>query len=834
MLNMAQGRVVEDMWSSFREGKRLFLLEVGCSPESLLAEAAEKAGKSAYRATLCTGHDLTQPEGVRKVLRVVERERPLNVWISTECGAFSPIQNLNMKTPQQREDLKRKQREARKQHLGGLVVAYYAAKLGAHIHWEWSRRCRAWKWEHIDRWRHRMQTYTAIIGGCRVGLVDPKDGSKIGKEWRIESTSEHFARKFHLPCMGQSCEGNHTRCEGQLTRLSAFYTTGFARRAILYMSQISQEENVQRKVVMDWNKCQCGEFRDKGVVQVCPGCMMGLGKGDQAWVGEEQENSPAQEQDLTSEEKRKWLHKLDLLHSATGHGSREQLRNALQQRRVDSRIVKLVDQYRCSVCEERKRPAPRRVSTLEVHPPRWRVVLADNAVWVHPKTKQRNVIGLYMDQSSRFLVGKVLIEHKTQQPNADMYRRFFQEHWQQYFGRPETIRFDSEGAWRSRDLDECFSNLGIMMDPIPGDAHWHLSPLERSIAWIKECLSKLAGQDETVQTRQALASAIEAWNNREPCRGFSPRQHALGQVPDPCGRLFQSAVTSLPASVMGVPEGEVARAQQLRVEAEVAFTRWQAAERLSRASNSRHRRLPEYAPGDLVYYWRSHIQNSGQGTRMQTGSYSGYAGPARVLALETRRDEEGHVRPSSVAWLIRNNRLLKASVEQLRFASERERLYHEFSKPLEVPWTMTELTSPLDRETYDDISGEVPTSRDREEQGEAPRFRTPRTRMMAKRPLGAQDDENTKFEEGMEKPQPRRAADRKHQEREEKLRARRATTRKSHEIEAGLPLEARPTWRQTQRPVFGPRKWQRWQSRSSYRKAATGGNRRSKGWSPSW
>ena len=291
---------------------------------------------------------------------------------------------------------------------------------------------------------------------------------------------------------------------------------------------------------------------------------------------------------------------IDLLHSVTGHGSKEQLKQAMQLRGIDPKIVSLVDQHRCASCEERKRPAPRRMSTLEVHPPRWKVMLADNAIWVHPKTKQRTVIAVYMDQCSRFMVAQIMVEHPTKHPNAQMYIRCFEEHWQQYFEKPEMLRFDAEGTWRSRELDESFGKLGVMMDPIPGDAHWHLSPLERAIGWLKECLSRLTGQDPDLPSSQAVAHAVSAWNNKETVRGFSPRQHALGQVPDPCGRMFETEVSSLPSSTMEVLEGEIDRSAKLRLEAEITFLKWQAEERLSRASNSKHRRIPEFIPTDRV------------------------------------------------------------------------------------------------------------------------------------------------------------------------------------------------------------------------------------------
>lgn len=44
------------------------------------------------------------------------------------------------------------QGSARKQHVGGLVVAYVAARLGTIVCWEWSQQCRAWKWDMMDEW----------------------------------------------------------------------------------------------------------------------------------------------------------------------------------------------------------------------------------------------------------------------------------------------------------------------------------------------------------------------------------------------------------------------------------------------------------------------------------------------------------------------------------------------------------------------------------------------------------------------------------------------------------------------------------------------------------
>ena len=77
------------------------------------------------------------------MFEVLHTRRPRFVWIATDCGAFSPMQNLNQRTEHQKLELLEKQRDARKQHVGGLLVAYEALRLGSVVCWEWSRRCRA-------------------------------------------------------------------------------------------------------------------------------------------------------------------------------------------------------------------------------------------------------------------------------------------------------------------------------------------------------------------------------------------------------------------------------------------------------------------------------------------------------------------------------------------------------------------------------------------------------------------------------------------------------------------------------------------------------------------
>ena len=78
------------------------------------------------------------------------------------------------------------------------MVAYFGRSLGCDIHWEWSRRCRAWKWDLIDRMRSNMNTFTAILRGCPVGLVNASGTGVIGKESKPRTNNSPKASICHV------------------------------------------------------------------------------------------------------------------------------------------------------------------------------------------------------------------------------------------------------------------------------------------------------------------------------------------------------------------------------------------------------------------------------------------------------------------------------------------------------------------------------------------------------------------------------------------------------------------------------------------------------------
>ena len=154
------------------------------------------------------------------------------------------------------------------------------------------------------------------------------------------------------------------------------------------------------------------------------------------------------------------------------------------------------------------------------------------------------------------------------------------------------------------------------------------------------------------------------------------------------------------------PQGELERTIQRQVAAEKAHTEWQAHQRLLRAQHSKGRRLLDFRPGELVYFWRTQESNK---SKASPGTRKGrFLGPGRILATETRRSESGELRPGSAVWIVRGRQLLKCAPEQIRRASAREELLEAITEDTKIPWTYHRVAKEIGGGQYEDISQERP------------------------------------------------------------------------------------------------------------------------------
>ena len=315
---------------------------------------------------------------------------------------------------------------------------------------------------------------------------------------------------------------------------------------------------------------------------------------------------------ISSEEKIKINNLLRHIHSVTGHGSVETLIKSLKNRGVPEKVLAIAREFRCPLCEARKRVVPRRPATLETAPLKWQRIQSDLGSWTHPHTHHKIKFILFIDEGCRFRTGRILFENSREQATWPVVRKAFEELWISTFGRPEEIRADPEGVWRSDEAAAYCQERSMTLTPVPAEAHWQIGIVEEAIQAVKHVLDTLTTEFPDMELSECFARAIWACNSRDNSYGYSPAQHAMGRNPDEWGRLFTSKVQGHPIHPQQLVDGGFGDNIKAMAAAEQSFSRFQAKARLARAEAAGRRPMKHFVPGDLVFYWRKQVQG-GQG-----------------------------------------------------------------------------------------------------------------------------------------------------------------------------------------------------------------------------
>ena len=390
------------------------------------------------------------------------------------------------------------------------------------------------------------------------------------------------------------------------------------------------------------------------------------------------------------------------------------LRKALQARGVSDEVMKVADSFRCPVCGERKRVGTRRPATLETLPRKWERIQIDCGDWLHPYHDTKHRFVLMIDEGSRFRCGRVFPGPPARAGTWENLKTAYEQLWLPHHGTPHTVRVDPAGPWRSHNADQYFAERGVMLETIPAEAHWQLGVAEAAIKSVKAVMTEIANEFPEMSLDELFSRSLWVCNAKDLYRGFSPLQHASGRTPDEEMRLFETTEEK-PIQAHLFHDGGFGQNIRAMCLAEQAFIQEQAKQRLRRAEQVGHRKLQVYQPGDLVFYWR-HMENKKNLKHFPRGRF---LGPARVIATETRKEEDGTLRPGSIIWLHRGGRLIRAAPEQLRHASPRERMVEELAGPVELPWAINRITKE-DRQPYLDISEEVPEEQEWQEAHDVP------------------------------------------------------------------------------------------------------------------
>lgn len=287
--------------------QEVILVEVACSPESKLSQEVQRSTGRENAAVRCShwnGCDLGTGDGVKLTISQINRSRPRHVYISPECGPYSPIQNMNQKTEEKR-------RLVLKQYVGASCVYRHCVQQGIHVTWEWSEKCQGWRLPLMQKLQEDFGLFTTVVHGCQVNLRNFQNQRLMRKGWKLMTTHNRVAELMNLPCR---CDRNyqHALCEGSLTRQSAYYTVEFVKRFVVAIkhemdrNQLASEMNGESRLPRHFGEgpsCYCKDVRQHGIKLTYGSCQqehvqgsMHVREDPMAGVGDTQTKDTGQSQ----------------------------------------------------------------------------------------------------------------------------------------------------------------------------------------------------------------------------------------------------------------------------------------------------------------------------------------------------------------------------------------------------------------------------------------------------------------------------------------------------------------------------------------------------------
>lgn len=664
--------------------ERVDLMEV-CAPwDSPLSEAVERLGGTTVRLGLHNGFDMSTKSGLRKALALLRRVKPRYVHLSPPCFPFTIMQNANQRTPEQKQQLEMKRNHGRKilencckllevqiQELGCQGGFSHDGEMhdgGG----EQPLRALSWK-EPALRKASAMCGGRFRVDGCCHGLIDGKTNKLMQKSFGWLSNNMAIRKAIQRTCNHKP--DMHIPVEGGRTASSAVYPkllcSRFARALLFDRSHFKGIQKQLQGCQVFVGESNEGNHEGNLFEDSAEPSSDGNGgpSGDQA-------EPPTDDPVPNSEDERELgfanrrgelLRKIRVLHSNLGHPSSTALVRLLKQAGAPEEVTQIAQTFECDVCRQRGRRASTIPSALPAATNPWEVISVDTFWWSSPHKGQhgksvQNCGVSFLDECTNFHIVSVVRVDENKTPasiTADEFRKSFASTWLKHFPKPQHLRYDCEGFFRSLNLQKWVEAQGIHLQPIAGEAAWQLGRQSRHLETVKENASLLSLElGESVDCREVFDLCTSAKNEMHIHKGYSPNQWAFGQQKDRIESYLQHG------DALSVQSGRnhdmtFEETLQHRNEARIVFLRNDARKRIQRALNARARKAQTFVTGELVYFFR---RGRGHGNRYE--SY--WFGPARVVCVEKTGDVERNQSLGSIVWIAHGTTLFRCAPEQLR------------------------------------------------------------------------------------------------------------------------------------------------------------------------
>ena len=357
-----------------------------------------------------------------------------------------------------------------------------------------------------------------------------------------------------------------------------------------------------------------------------------------------------------------WVHQvLRRMHTNLGHPPREVLVRQLATAGASEVAVRAARKLRCETCLRVSPPHQPR-TTKAVQACRFNDRVCMDIVYIKDIRGGTHLFLNLVDDGTVYQAATRLTSRSEEAVITALVNGWFT-----YFGPPDELAIDAEGAFRGMRFETLNAQLNVAVRCVPPDSHWQLGRAERHGQALKYNSARLIHQFAALtpsEVNVCVLMACYAKNRLVRRSGSSPNQWVFGRDPKLPASLLSDGGSIESAQVTADSE-RLMQLEAIRTQALMNHHRYEAHESLRTALLRKSRPYRgAFTPGQKVAYYRKSSQ-MGDGE----GSIEGYR-QGIVLALD--RNPSSNV---AVNIWIRNSRgrLVQCSPEQCRpIAGEQE------------------------------------------------------------------------------------------------------------------------------------------------------------------
>jgi hypothetical protein len=226
----------------------------------------------------------------------------------------------------------------------------------------------------------------------------------------------------------------------------------------------------------------------------------------------------------------RWMRSvLKRVHTNLGHPHNSTLVRQLAQANATPMALMGARALKCAVCDRLQPPRQQRPSKSVPITRRFNERVMLDLIFVKDMTGETFTFLNQVDDATTYQILTLLPSREAQQINRALCLGWFR-----YFGLPEALLLDAEGAMKSFEFEELMAQSGIQVRFVPPDAHFQLGKGERHGDIAREIMHRLIHQHGILgaESMDMVATmATHAKNTLTRRAGASPAQWVLGQNP---------------------------------------------------------------------------------------------------------------------------------------------------------------------------------------------------------------------------------------------------------------------------------------------------------------